>query len=262
MTVKREHKQAKKSGSSWDAVAQWYDGWMGKQGSVHHRELAIPALLALLKPQPQECLLDVGAGQGVLAPYVIEQGVSYLGLDASKKLIAQARRYHRNGRFLVGDARRLQRVEGLHKESMDTAVFLLSIQDMDPLAEVLRSVSWVLKPNGRLVIVMTHPCFRIPRQSGWGWDQGRKLRYRRVDSYLSPLQVPMTGNGRRQKTRSYHRPLQAYINGLAECGLMIDQIQEIPVNQVITQKLGNKADKRANDEIPLFLGIRANKVKK
>ena len=262
MTVKRQRRNAQTPRTHWDSVAQWYEGWMGKQGGLHHRELAIPALLALLNPQPKERILDVGAGQGVLAPHLIAQRVSYLGLDASAKLIAQARKHHHKGRFLMGDARHLQQVKGLQQASMDTAVFLLSIQDMDPLEQVLSSVSWVLKPNGRIVILMTHPCFRIPRQSGWGWDQGRKLRYRRIDSYLSQLQVPMTGNGRRRKTRSYHRPLQAYINGLAECGLMIDQIQEIPINKVIAQKLGSKADKRANDEIPLFLGIRAIKVEK
>ena len=262
MTVKRQRRKAQKPHTNWDSVANWYEGWMGKQGSLHHRELAIPALMALLKPQPKERVLDIGAGQGVLAPHLITQQVSYVGLDASAKLITQARKHHRNARFLVGDARHLQRIKGLQQASMDTAVFLLSIQDMDPLDQVLASVSWVLKANGRLVIVMTHPCFRIPRQSGWGWDQGRKLRYRRIDSYLSQLQVPMTGNGRRRQTCSYHRPLQTYINGLAECGFMIDQIQEIPINQVIARKLGNKADKRANDEIPLFLGIRAIKVNK
>jgi hypothetical protein len=55
--------------------------------------------------------------------------------------------------------------------------------------------------------------------------------------------------------------LQAYINGLAACGLLVDRVQEIPVKDVA--QLGNgrlKADKRASAEIPLFLGIRARKV--
>jgi hypothetical protein len=37
-----------------------------------------------------------------------------------------------------------------------------------------------------MVLLLTHPCFRVPRQSGWGWDEQRKLQYRRVDRYLTP----------------------------------------------------------------------------
>ena len=36
--------------TSWDSVATWYDGWVGEDGSEHHREVAIPALLDLLEP--------------------------------------------------------------------------------------------------------------------------------------------------------------------------------------------------------------------
>jgi hypothetical protein len=43
------------------------------------------------------------------------------------------------------------------------------------------SAAWALQPGGRLVLLLTHPCFRIPRQSNWDWDQGSRLRYRRVD---------------------------------------------------------------------------------
>ena len=54
--------------TSWERVATWYDGWVGDHGSAYHRELAIPAVLDLLQPQRDEQILDVGGGQGVLAP--------------------------------------------------------------------------------------------------------------------------------------------------------------------------------------------------
>lgn len=248
--------------TSWDPVANWYDGWMGKNGGQYHRHLAIPLLMRMVKPRPGETILDIGAGQGVLAPYAQEHGMIYTGVDAAPKLIRQARRHHPRATFCLGDARALPRVKELAAEMFDTAVFLLSIQDMDPLDKVLASAAWALRPFGRLVILMTHPCFRIPRQSGWGWDQGRKLRFRRIDGYLSRLQVPMKQYGRGQTTRSYHRPLQAYINGLSACGLMVDRIQEIPAGDAIKNELKNKADKKADFEIPLFLGIRALKILK
>lgn len=281
MNVKKNHKRNKNSdgkvATSWDAVAAWYDGWMGQDGSQHHQELAIPALVDLLDPQPRERIIDIGAGQGVLAPHIAGAGASYVGVDASAKLLRKARRHHgqKGVVFVQGDARELADLAKIERNSFAAAVFLLSIQDMSPLEMVLASASEVLVENGRLVILMTHPCFRIPRQSGWGWDEQRKLRYRRVDSYLTPLAVPMKSYKTKRPTpqgnattRSFHRPLQDYINGLSACGFMIDQIKEVPAGELVgkiasrRQANRSKAAKRAKAEIPLFLGIRAMKITK
>ena len=256
-------KKDKTTRTSWDPLAAWYDSWMGQNGSQHHRKLAIPALMALLQPQPKERVLDIGAGQGVLAPAVVEAGAHYLGVDLSGRLLRRARRHHSRLRpqacFVQGDARQLARVEGVEQGAYDAAVFLLSIQDMDPLGQVLASAAWALRANGRLAILMTHPCFRVPRQSGWGWDENRKLRFRRVDRYLTALPVPLRPYPGGVST-SFHRPLQAYINGLGRCGVLVDRIKEVPVRDVLTFKKQRKADRRANEEIPLFLGIRAIKI--
>jgi protein-L-isoaspartate O-methyltransferase len=73
---KKQRKQSNKSPprTSWDPVAEWYAGWTGKNGSHHHRELAIPAVLELLDPQPGTKVLEIGAGHGVLVPYLIKAG--------------------------------------------------------------------------------------------------------------------------------------------------------------------------------------------
>jgi SAM-dependent methyltransferase len=267
MTIRRpsQHYNRPKAAAptSWDAVARWYDGWVGDDGSEHHREVAVPALLSLLDPMPGERILDIGSGQGVLAPYIAKAGAHYTGVDASPRLLQIARARHANlGRFLLGDARDLPSVRELHPGEFDAATFLLSIQDMDPLDDVLASAAWALKPGGRLVMLLTHPAFRVPRQSGWGWDEGRKLHYRRVDRYLTPLAVPMKEMpGRKGKiaTRSFHRPLEAYVKGLSRSGLLVERMLEIPAHRARSPGDPRAAD-RARKEIPLFLGLRARKV--
>lgn len=256
-------KQSPKQPSGWEPVADWYDGWMGKHGSDHHRHLAIPTVLDLLQPQKGQHVLDIGAGQGVLAPHVIQHGAAYTGIDISQRLIKMARNHHRKlpnappSRFLVGDARRLSNAVGIEPISFDAVVFLLSIQDMNPLEDVVASARWALRDSGRLVILMTHPCFRIPRQSGWGYDDGRKLQYRRVDHYLSPLTIPMKSYAHgRGKTISFHRPLSAYINTLSDNGLLIDGLREVTSYKISP----DKAVRRADQEIPLFLALRARKL--
>jgi ubiquinone/menaquinone biosynthesis C-methylase UbiE len=252
-------KQHPKHPAGWDALAHWYDGWMGSAGSDHHRKLAIPAVLDLLDLQPDEHVLDMGAGQGVLAPYVARTGACYRGIDISPHLLALAQQRHgTKGQFLRGDARYLGDVPSLHSAQFDAVVFLLSIQDMNPLERALESAAWVLRPGGRVVMLMTHPCFRVPRQSGWEHDDQRNLRFRRIDRYLTPLAVPMKpyGKERRGVSISFHRPLSHYVNGLAACGLYVDKLHEITTYENGT----TRAEQRANAEIPLFVGLRARKV--
>jgi SAM-dependent methyltransferase len=233
---------------------------VGEEGSKHHRHVAIPTLLDLLQPQPGEQILDLGCGSGVLAAPVAAAGAHYTGVDASEKLIDYARRHHGvEGRFLVGDARRLSALRGLDAGAFDAVTFLLSLHDMDPLDSVLRSAAWALRAGGRLVALLTHPCFRVPRQSGWGWDEGRKLRYRRVDRYLTPLAVPLTAGAERRGgvTRSHHRPLQEYVNALAAAGLAVDGMREAPTYKTVTSGERARAENLSNKEIPLFLALRA-----
>lgn len=251
---------ARRGDTSWDRVATWYDGWVGEQGSRYHQALAVPAALDLLELRRGESVLEIGAGQGVLAPKVAAAGASYTGVDSSPKLIESATRRHgRAGTFLVADARRLPAAEGLRPASFDAVVFLLSIQDMDPLDRVLASAAWAVRENGRIVIVMTHPAFRQPRHAGWGFDEGRKLVYRRVDAYLTPMAVPMKALGDRAPTRSFHRPISDYVNGLAAEGFGVDAMLEIPDTLDDRRPAQGRAGDRAAAEIPLFLGLRARR---
>lgn len=250
-------KRNTRTSTSWENVAHWYNGWVGKRGSHYHRKVALPTVMELLELRPKEKVLDIGAGTGVLAPHVVRAGGDYVGLEVSSSLIKLARRYHgkeNQVRLVHGDARHLQR--HFEQESFDAAVFLLSIQDMTPLDAVLNGASWALKPGGRVVVFMIHPCFRVPRQSGWGYDQARKLRYRRIDRYLSSLSVPMKAHQKGQgMTKSFHRPLEAYISALTGAGLRLETLRELP-DQPITAKKGEMD----NLDIPLFLALQACKV--
>jgi SAM-dependent methyltransferase len=248
-----------RSSGSWDPVADWYINWTGKRGGRHHRQTAIPAALDLLDLQPGERLIDIGCGPGALAWHVARAGATYTGVDASPQLLRFARQHQADdGIFLIGDATRLDQVPALQPGSFDAAVFLLSIQDIDPLEAAIASASWALERDGRIVILMVHPCFRAPKESNWEWDQERRRMYRRIDGYLTRRRVPMRpfGNGRGH-TQSYHRPLATYARVLADHGFRIDRLEELPSADEPERGPRYDAERRAQQEIPLFLGIRA-----
>jgi len=91
--------------TSWDRLAEHCDCRVGRRGSKHHRKVVLPAVLNLLDPRPDEWILDIGAGQGILAPHIARAGAHYVGIDASPRLVRLARRYHGHcGRFIQGRA--------------------------------------------------------------------------------------------------------------------------------------------------------------
>ena len=181
------------------------------------------------------------------------------GIDAAPRLIAKAKVSRRaNVHFMTGDAQLLDQL--VKPNSFDGATCILALQNIEDYEAVLQACASVLKPGSPLVFVINHPCFRAPRQSGWGFDELRKLQYRRVDSYLSPNQVSIQahpGSDPGVATWSFHRPLLEYVKALADSGFAVIGLEEWISHRQSKPGPRAKAENRARLEIPLFLAIRA-----
>jgi SAM-dependent methyltransferase len=214
-------------------------------------------LLRLLGPCTS--LLDLGCGQGVLARH-LPSTIDYCGLDISKRLIQEAKKL-KSGKFFVGDATGKIDIE---KKDFDAAVFVLSLQNMENGKGAIRNAAAHLKPMGSLIIVLNHPCFRIPRQSEWGFDEQKKEQYRRVNRYMSELEIPIqTAPSQKEQselTYSYHHPLTQYFNWLYEAKMGVEILEEWCSDKK-SEGARAKMEDRARKEIPLFLALRARKEK-
>ncbi|MCX5662777.1 MAG: class I SAM-dependent methyltransferase [Planctomycetota bacterium] len=249
--------------TDWGDVAQWYDKLVGEAGSEFHREVVLPGVVRLLDlPQPADGAeaLDVACGQGVLCRILQARGVKAVGIDASEELIRLAReRSNPAIAFHVGDAKNLSRFPADH---FAAAACVLAIQNIDPIGPVCQGVARCLKPGGRFVIAMMHPCFRGPKATFWRWDEKSGVQYRRVDRYLLHRREPIVthpGSDPSGFTWTFHRPLQAYIAALAAAGLMVDALEEWPSHKVSDSGPRAPAENAARKEIPMFLALRAVK---
>lgn len=242
----------------WDQAARWYDSLVGEEGSYYQRAIVIPRTLQLLNLQKGDRVLDLACGQGVFSRFLRSKGIKVEGLDSSEELIRYAQsRSDKEIPFHVADSRNAGILEG---EKFDAVVCILAIQNIDALEPVFRNVARWLKPKGRFVMVMTHPCFRVPRQTHWGWDEQKKLEYRRVDLYATETPIPILTPPMAKSevyTMTYHRPLQSYFKALAEAGLVVDGLEEWASNKVSQPGKRSRAENRARNEIPLFMALRA-----
>jgi ubiquinone/menaquinone biosynthesis C-methylase UbiE len=246
--------------TSWSPVAKWYSGIVGDTGHYFHEHVILPNLKLLMYPKGGESVLDVGCGQGVYAR-TLAHNVEYTGVDASKDLILEAKKLTKNAKqiYYVADA-----TKGLPvpSDSFDHAVCILAIQNMKDGEGAILNAGGSLKKGGDFVIVMNHPSFRIPRQSSWGKDETQKLEYRRVNRYLSPLEIPINahpGLSDSPMTWTYHQPLSYYVKALKKAGLLISDIEEWTSDKVSVGKSA-KGENRARSEFPLFMAIRAVKI--
>ena len=253
-------KRSHRPNTAWDSQAAWYDRLVGEDGSSYHKEVVLPKTIDLLAPKAGESILDLGCGQGVLCRLLKASSVNPTGVDLSKDLIDRAKNYDtKHISYFVDDATNLS--AQFRKKQFDAAVSVLALGNMQSMAGFFESAFDAVKSNGRLVFVIMHPCFRIPRQSHWQYDEAKKLQYRRIDRYLTPMPIPiLTHPGKNDSAYSmmFHRPLHEIISSAAQAGWLINAVEEWTSNKT-SSGVKAKAENRARNEIPLFLAIAAIK---
>lgn len=287
-------KPTKYKDTSWEKVANWYDGYL-KQGEAKgnslYQSVVVPRLRQLLKKfhkkDSDNLLLDAACGQGIVSRLAGELGYKVTAFDKSKSLVEIAKKIPTKGKiieYLVADAREADlKFTG---RTFDLITCILALQNIPEADLAVKSFSKLLNREGKLLLVVNHPAFRIPRQSDWGWDEKSKLQFRRVNIYHSELSIPISsrpfkskfGNrsdrrfdgkykdkyadknvGKNEVTWSYHRPLTYYFDSLASAGLKVESLEEWYSERASEPGPKAKAENRARSEFPLFLCLVASR---
>ena len=250
--------------TSWEPVSKWYADTVGESGHYYHQHVVLPNSLKLLAlaDVPHSAVLDLACGQGVLAR-ALPPDVYYQGLDIAPKLIEYAKQHDRapEHHFAAADITRTSLP--IQKKDFTHATLILAIQNLEKPQQALQNAATHLRADGKLLIVMNHPCFRIPRQSSWGVDERLKTQYRRIDRYFTPLSIPITAHpGQKSSTVtwSFHQPLSAYFQMLQTAGFVVETVEEWSSNKTSVGKAA-KMENRSRAEFPLFLTILAKKIR-
>ncbi|MBI4267141.1 MAG: methyltransferase domain-containing protein [Chloroflexi bacterium] len=248
------------SETSWENVSEWYGRLSGKGGHYYHQHIVLPRSLRLLELKADSALLDLACGQGVLARQIPAE-VAYTGVDIAPSLINQARRLDKDRKhvYVVAD---VSRDLPIIQRDFSHASIILALQNIKDPEGVISNARVHLERNGRFLIVLNHPCFRIPRQTRWDIDPQNKLQYRRVDRYMTPMKIPFavspSRGERSEKIWSYHFPLSHYSQWLLKHGFVIEKIEEWISDKHSTGRAA-RMENQARKEFPLFLAILARK---
>lgn len=125
-------------------------------GAEDVHDFARRAILEALAPGPDDALLDVGCGGGLLLRDAHATGCRTTGIDHSPAMVELARERAPHARVVDGDARAMPFADASFTAvSMSVVLFLLD----DPGA-VLRECHRVLRPGGRLAVYTTAPELR------------------------------------------------------------------------------------------------------
>lgn len=238
----------------WDDAAEEFAGRFKRDEEFFHKHFINPAFLNLLGDLTGKAVLDVACGEGHFSRKLAEQtkgDVRITGIDASKRLIDIAQKknesFSRSVRFQVGDASHL---EGLSSNSFDVAICNMALMFIKRYEEAIQEVARVLKPHGRFVFSLLHPCFLTPG-SGWILEDSldKKTRKRigwKTDNYhLKLVYHGVMVECDTKETYYFCRTLEDYFRALRRAGFVVEDLREpLPPKELMERHPSFKGEEK------------------
>jgi SAM-dependent methyltransferase len=221
--------------SLWDQKAAFWNEQYG-EGNEFHKVLIEPAVERLLEVQPDELVLDVGAGNGAFSRWLAARGARVVAFDFSTVFIELARQrtveHADRIEYLIVDATDEQQLLDLGVGRFDAATANMVLMDMASIDTLASALVKLLKPGGRFVFSIQHPCFNsndtdIFGESGSVNGIFTITRGVRVRGYLEVPPGKGAGMvGEPNPHYYFHRPLHELFAPFFRVGFMLNGLEE------------------------------------
>jgi SAM-dependent methyltransferase len=215
----------------WDRKTARHYGDIGPQ---HHLEILgteVPRLFGNLEGHR---VLDFGCGPGHFAIALAEAGAARVeAIDENPEMVARARKEVKRQAAGIRDRIVIRRgnendiAEMPPFDAVLSSLALMMCRSRQRLHATCRALVDALRPDGRLLVVLTHPCFR-------GRDYGT-FHYELPDDYDywssgTAYDVVLTPDSRGDPPviTDYHWQLQDYVTAFADAGAAVTRLLELP----------------------------------
>lgn len=241
----------------WNEAADAFAAMQAAGDDYYRYEFFGPQHIALCGKVTGLEILDLGCGPGYLSRRLAERGARVIGLDISEGLIDHARRREEavplGIEYIVADAVTI--AERWPPETFDMVTSCVSLQDMPAPMEVIRSTYALLRPGGRFVSMLTHPCTDTPHRE-WELDEAGEKRALKIDRYFEEVALswrwPTRASAPSFVTTGLHLTLGTWFDGFLDAGFRLRRLTEPRPTE---EALEIRPDLQDAAKVPYFLGL-------
>ena len=219
----------------WETNATWWDDRIG-DGNTFQDELIEPTQERLLGVTSGEVVLDVACGAGRFTRRLAASGAQVVGFDFSERFIARAREKTppdmTNVEYHVIDATDFDAMLVLGERRFDAAVATMALMDVATLDPLMHALARLLKPGGRFVFSVMHPCFETSRSCHFAESAHENGRHTvrngvKIIHYRTPRAWKSEGIlGQPEAQHYFHRPLEVLFVPMFDAGFVVDALEE------------------------------------
>jgi 2-polyprenyl-3-methyl-5-hydroxy-6-metoxy-1,4-benzoquinol methylase len=220
----------------WNRKAPFWDDVFGDQGNAFHQAVVAPATERLLDIQSGERVLDIACGNGAFSRRLAELGAQVVAVDFSETFLerARARTTERADQieYQLLDATNEAQLLTLGERQFDAAVCTMALMDMAAIEPLLAALGRLLKPGGRFVFSVLHPCFHstgctmVAERTERGGEM-KTVYSVKVSRYIQPwAEKGVAIAGEPIAHYLFQRPLSVLFNACFRAGFVLDGLEE------------------------------------
>jgi uncharacterized protein (DUF1330 family)/ubiquinone/menaquinone biosynthesis C-methylase UbiE len=216
--------------AAWNEGAEAFEDFVESGKDYFRHAFHGPALLDACTPVDGLDVLDLGCGQGYFCRQLARRGARVTGVDLSEELIGYALAHE--GEEPLGVQYHVMSASEIAphwQDAYDLVTGCMSIHDMADVTGVLQGASYVLRPGGRMVSSIPHPCTNTPYRQ-WERDEAGRTVALKIGRYFES--GPMVSHwtmGRlayHWHTPCWHYTLAEWSTLIAQAGFVIQRLYE------------------------------------